>query len=38
MGVHGLPRTTAQSSATDQLVQMGGKASEKEKDPTLNLG
>lgn len=38
MGVHGLPRSTGQGSATDQLVQMGSKAGEKEKDPTLNLG
>ena len=38
MGVHGLPRSTGQTSATDQLVQMGGKAGEKEKDPALNLG
>lgn len=40
MGVHSLPRSTGQSqgSATDQLVQMGSKAGEKEKDPALNLG
>lgn len=38
MGVQGLPRNTGQSSATDQLVQMGSKPALKEKDPTANLG
>ncbi len=38
MGVHGLPRSAGQSSATDQLIQMGSKAGEKEKNLALNLG
>lgn len=38
MGVQGLPRNSGQTSATDQLVQMGTKVVDKERDSTTNLG
>lgn len=39
MGVQGLPRNTlSATSATDQLVQMGSKPPDKEKDITEGLG
>ena len=38
MGLQGLPRNPGQTSATDQLIQMGTKSADKDKDLTVNLG
>lgn len=38
MGVQVLPRNVGQTSATDQLIQMGAKPVDREKDLTANLG
>lgn len=38
MGVQVLPRNAGQTPATDQLVQMGARPVDKEKDPAANLG